>query len=194
MKLSKASIVLLAVQLALVSSIAAKYLYQRHASPRVWTRAAAVDPSLPMRGRYLSLQLMVDGCSSTLPSAKLADFPRNTDGTVRFGSLFSIRGERTFAFPARLRVVNGKLLAIQPDGEENTRGAQTVVASPAHSCSEMSLRNPVNFYIAEHAASPLPLAPGQELWIEVTIPRNGPPRPLQLALTSNGVWTPLKLN
>ena len=61
---------LLLIQLAIVSSVAAKYLYQRWTCPRVWTRTVAFDPELPMRGRYLSLQLIVDGCQSTLPSAK----------------------------------------------------------------------------------------------------------------------------
>ena len=54
MKLSKTSIVLLVIQLALVSSIAAKYLYQRAHCPRVWVRTAAYDPEMVMRGRYLS--------------------------------------------------------------------------------------------------------------------------------------------
>ena len=73
-------IALLLIQLAIVSSIAAKYLYQRWTCPRVWTRTAAYDPELLMRGRYLSLQLTVDGCQSTLPSAKEARMPRNVDG------------------------------------------------------------------------------------------------------------------
>ena len=73
--LSGVSIALLIIQLFIVSSIAGKYLWQRWRCPRVWTRAAAIDPELPMRGRYLSLQLTVDGCQSTLPSAKFAAFP-----------------------------------------------------------------------------------------------------------------------
>jgi len=83
MKISKTSIALLLIQLALVSSIAAKYIYQRSTCPRVWTRAAAYDPELVMRGRYLSLRLTVDGCQSTLPSALHAVFPRNSDGTTK---------------------------------------------------------------------------------------------------------------
>ncbi len=83
MKFSKTSIVLLLIQLALISSIAAKYLYQRRSCPRVWVRAAAYDPEMVMRGRYLSLQLTVDGCQSTLPSALHAVFPRNSDGTTK---------------------------------------------------------------------------------------------------------------
>jgi hypothetical protein len=55
----------------------------------------------------------------------------------------------------------------------------------------MRLQDPVNFYIAEHAQSPMPVKAGQELWIEVTVPPKGPPRPLQLALKQGGAWKPL---
>ena len=55
MKLAKTSIALLVIQLAIGLSVAAKYFYQRSTCPRVWTRAAAYDPELVMRGRYLSL-------------------------------------------------------------------------------------------------------------------------------------------
>jgi hypothetical protein len=55
----------------------------------------------------------------------------------------------------------------------------------------MRVDKPVNFYITEHAASPLPVKTGDELWIEVTVPPKGPPRPIQLALKEKGVWRPL---
>src|SRR5438552_3496591 len=89
MKLAKTSIALLVIQLVIVSSIAAKYFYQRSTCPRVWTRGAAYDPALVMRGRYLSLQLTVDGCNSTLPSAKQARYPRDLNG-VNTGNRFNI--------------------------------------------------------------------------------------------------------
>ena len=88
MKLSKISLALLLIQLAIVSSIAAKYLYQRWTCPRVWARTVAFDPELPMRGRYLSLQLTVDGCQSTLPSARAAAFPRDINGVADSRRLF----------------------------------------------------------------------------------------------------------
>ncbi len=190
MKLSKASIALLVIQLALVSSIAAKYLYQRWRCPRVWTRTVAYDPELPMRGRYLSVQLIVDGCQSTLPSAKEAAMPRNLDG-VPVGSRFSINAPGTVSFPAVLKVENNRLMAIRiPEGDNQSRG-QIVSAQPGSSCDNLRLNQPVDFYIAEHAASPVPVKPGQELWIEVTVPPKGPPRPIQLALKQDGAWKPL---
>ena len=105
--LSGVSVALLVIQLALVSSIAAKYLYQRWRCPRVWTRTAAIDPELPMRGRYLSLQLTVDGCQSTLPSAKLATFPRDVNGAVKPGA-FSHAAGRRWCFRANLKVENNR--------------------------------------------------------------------------------------
>ena len=48
-----------------------------------------------MRGRYLSLQLTVDGCQSTLPSAFKPNFPRNSDGTTRKGGFRQLAGSRS---------------------------------------------------------------------------------------------------
>jgi hypothetical protein len=190
MKISKTSVALLVIQLALVSSIAAKYLYQRWVCPRVWTRTVVYDPALLMRGRYLSLQLMVDGCRSTLPSAKQAAVPKNADG-LPAGPTFSIRSPQAVQFAAKLEVEGNKLVAIRiPEGDSSSAGLM-VEAAPGSSCDEMRLDAPTDFYISEHAANPSPLKPGQELWIEVTVPSQGPPRPIQLALKDGGAWKPL---
>ncbi len=189
-RMSRASVVLLLFQLALVSSIAAKYLYQRRTCPRVWTRAVAFDPELVMRGRYLSLQLTADGCGSTLPSHAFAQFPRNVDGTVS-SPKFAIQGHKQVMFQAKLAVVENRLVALQLPDVESPRDGLVVSALPGNPCDQMRVVSPVNFYIAEHATSPLPLKQGDELWIEVTVPPKGPPRPLQLALKGQGSWRPL---
>ncbi len=190
LRVSRASVVLLIFQLALVSLIAAKYLYQRRSCPRVWTRTAAYDPELVMRGRYLSLQLTVDGCGSTLPSHASAQFPRNVDGTVQ-SPRFSIREGQQIRFPAKLTVEQNKLVAVRLPEMTEARDGQMVSVQPRSGCEDMRMEQPVNFYIAEHAKSPLPLKQGDELWIEVTVPPKGPPRPLQLALKQQGAWKPL---
>jgi hypothetical protein len=190
MKFSKTSLVLLVIQLLIVSSVAAKYLYQRATCPRVWTRTAAFDPSLPMRGRYLSLRLTVDGCQSTLPSAKQANFPRDINGAAIQGP-YVIRAAGNVEFPAQLKVSGNKLLAIRITDEEESASGQFVTAWPALPCDQMRLNNPVDFYIPEHAIDPAGLKSGQELWIEVTLPPKGPPRPIQLAVKDAGIWKPL---
>lgn len=193
MKLSKTSLVLLALQLAIVSTIAAKYLYQRITCPRVWTRTVAYDPDLLMRGRYLSVQLLVDGCQSTLPSAEQAAMPRDKNG-VQTGKVFTVNARGPVRFPARIKVESNKLVVIRLPESASQSGAQMVAAWPGSSCDKLRLEDPVDFYIAEHAASPMPAGSGQELWVEVTVPPKGPPRPLQLALKDNGVWKPLNLH
>ena len=194
--LSAASLALLIIQLAIVSTVAAKYLYQRWTCPRVWTRATAVDPNLPMRGRYLALQLTVDGCQSTLPSAKDAAFPRKVDGTVQLGP-YMLR-QNTNWFRANLKVVNNTLVAVRPEGQEiagqeDSSAGQEIEGNAGAPCDQMQLDSATDFFISDTARSPVPLKPGQELWIEVTVPPKGPPRPLQLALKENGVWKPLDL-
>jgi hypothetical protein len=194
--LSAASLALLLIQLAIVSTVAAKYLCERWTCPRVWTRAAAFDPSLPTRGRYLALQLTVDGCQSTLPSAKDATFPRKVDGTVKPGPY--VLRQNTNWFRAHLKVVNNTLVAVRPEGreiagQEDSNAGQEVEGDAGAPCDQMKLDSTTGFFIADTANSPLPLKPGQELWIEVTVPPTGPPRPIQLALKENGAWKPLEL-
>jgi uncharacterized membrane-anchored protein len=190
MKLSKTSIVLLVIQLLIVSSIAAKYYYQRAHCPRVWVRTKAYDPEMLLRGRYLSLNLTVNGCQSTLPSAFNAEFPRNSDGTTRPNG-YHVNWQGAVQFRAKLRVENNKLVAIRiPEADESSKGVN-VSAMPGANCDALRLDEPVDFFIAEHAADPSLLKRGQELWMEVTIPPQGPPRPLQLALKDNGAWKPL---
>ncbi len=49
-----------AVQCLIVLSVAGKYALDRATLPRVWVKAAPVDPNLWLRGRYLSLGLQVE--------------------------------------------------------------------------------------------------------------------------------------
>ena len=179
MKVSKTSLVLLLIQLALVSSVAAKYLYQRWSCPRVWTRAEINDPQLPMRGRYLSLHLTVDACGNTYRSADHYNNPQ----TEPFEILDS--------FPVTLSVKNNRLVATQIPDPGLGNLTPLVIVQRGAPCDALRLWQPVNFYIAEHAAIPTLIQPNQELWVEVTVPPQGSPRPIQLALKDGGAWKPL---
>lgn len=187
MRVSGVSVAVLAVQLALVSTIGAKYAWERARCPRVWVRTTQFDPSLPMRGRYLSMQLEVDGCRSTLDSAKDAQFVRDHGGVPQGGRFAAAVGSY---FQATLKAENGKLLAIRVARTEESPRGLTVWVQPGASCDRMTLSQPVDFYLPEHAQDPM--AAGSELWVEVTVPPAGPPRPIQLARKeANGNWVPL---
>jgi hypothetical protein len=57
-----------------------------------------------------------------------------------------------------------------------------------------TLDQPLAFFIPEHVPDPSVRAPGEELWVEVTLPKQGAPRPIRLAVKKGGVLTPLDLD
>lgn len=147
------------LQCLMALSVAGKYAWERATLPRVWLNATPVDPSLPLRGRYISMHLRLD-----LPADFHAEYQ-----------------------PVRLRVENSHLVAepvSQPTG-------LTVWRAPR---GTWQLNEPVAFFISESVPDPSLLKPGEELWVEVSVPKSGPPRPLRLALKHDGQFTPLSFN
>jgi hypothetical protein len=52
----------------------------------------------------------------------------------------------------------------------------------------------VAFFISEHIPDPSRRQPGEELWVEVTIPKKGPPRPIRLGVKQgDSPIVPIKL-
>jgi hypothetical protein len=114
-------IVLAALHCALVLSLTGKLFYDRATCPRVWVKTVPYDPTIPIRGRYLSLTLA--------PDAGAAYFDRTTHQRVAF-------------------------------------------------------------FVPEHPTE----ADQKRLWAEVTIPRQGPPRPIRLGIQKDGRIQPLAVN
>jgi len=52
---------------------------------------------------------------------------------------------------------------------------------------------PVLVFISEHAEIPRLKAP-QEMWVEVTVPAQGPPRPIRIGIKKDGMLVPLKVD
>lgn len=161
--LKKALIVTL-LHVAIVLSLGGKLLYDRMTRPRVWVRAGSYDPDLPIRGRYLTLNLEVN--------APWFDEKKDYQSEVQ------------------LLIVDGQLVATKT--EANT-GLTVSRGWRFRNDSEKTILNPqLPFYIPEHAEIGL-RRPGEELWAEVTIPKKGPPRPIQLAIKHGKEWKPLDL-
>jgi hypothetical protein len=110
---------------------------------------------------------------------------------VQTGKTYSIHADQAVRFPANLKVEGGKLLAIRIPEGSGRPDELMVEGQPGASCENLRLEEPVDFYIAETAAAQGPLKTGQELWIEVTVPSKGAPRPIQLAMKDGGAWRPL---
>jgi uncharacterized membrane-anchored protein len=162
--------VLLAVlQLAIVLSLAGKMLYDRAMRPRIWVKTAPVDPDLPIRGRYVSLRLEVQGKNLFTSDAK---------------------ENRWEIVEVELRVENDQLIAVRTD--RNT-GIRVRPAPPPNTAPAMLFES-VAFFIPEHIADPSRRALGEELWVEVTVPKKGPPRPIRLGVKKDGKLTPLAID
>jgi hypothetical protein len=58
MTLLQKGLILAGLQALMVLSLTGKLFYDRATCPRVWVKTAPWDPNLPIRGRYLLLQLV----------------------------------------------------------------------------------------------------------------------------------------
>lgn len=169
MRVSYKGLILAGLQLLLVASLGAKLLIDRATLPRVWVKATPYDPDLPIRGRYISLRLQVQ----PPPGFDAAKYP----------------GDR-----AALRVENNQLVAVPTgpgqDGVLITARRPQSPDAPAI----VTLQEPVAFFIPEHIQDPSRRPQNEELWVEVTVPKKGPPRPIRLGVKKSGVLTPLAVN
>lgn len=162
---------LLAVlHLALVSSLAGKYLIDRRTLPHGWVRAEPYDPDLPIRGRYVQLQL---DTRLDPPLLRTAENPKlSTSGGLWIG-------------PARLEMDKAGLIL-----KRDERGKKLWIGS---SNGKYYLTDPVVFFIPERVADPSRRPAGEELWVEVSVPRQGLPRPIRLGVRRGGVLRPLRI-
>jgi len=175
-------IALVIMQLLLVSSVAGKYLYERATRPRVWARAAQYDPNLPIRGRYLALSPEVNACS----------LPRDNQSDKSWKNFQTGAVTQNWTWTVRVSARDGQLAVEDARNLLPRSEIQTIWLREQVPCDRAPLSPGVDFFIPDSAKSPFPLKPGQELWVEVTVPPEGPPRPIQLALSEEGKWTPLQ--
>lgn len=183
MKRTVAAAVLLVVQLVLVLSIAGKYLYERKSRPRIWVQTTQNDPNQPQRGRYLALQLAVNACGLPHDPAHFTAGYQVTPNGFSPGS---------YRWSVSLAAQDGHLTPHLEDHARTPEGIQQVTQVEIQSCERVPLNSDTEFFIPDTAKSPFPLKEGQELWVEVTVPASGPPRPVQLAASDASGFHPLQ--
>jgi hypothetical protein len=176
MKNWQKGIIVAVAHVLIVFTLGGKLLYDRAHRPRVWVRTIQVDPDLPIRGRYLTLSLEI----------LAPDYSAKAEEHARPIIVQKQPMPEYFDEDVDLAVVDGQLVAHKTDHRTNmhlwkqTRQGRELFV----------LSSPLAFFVPEHAETPH-LKTGDELWAEVTIPRKGPPRPIQLAVKHGTEWTPL---
>jgi hypothetical protein len=158
------------IQVALVSSLGAKLLWDRETSPRGWAATRGYDPHLPIRGRYINISLLVKADTVFLQSQGsgpfLASGSENVDLAVENGRIVAVRASRSTGLS-----VSGPQLR---DGE--------ILAT---------LSPPVVYFLPEHAADPMRNPAAATVFLEVTIPPKGPPRPIRFGTKVGSEIVPL---
>ncbi len=169
-------IALAVIQLLIVMSLGAKLLYDRMTRPRGWVLVRTFDPNLPIRGRYLWEQLRMPSNGFTFTPRKGAA-SETWDFTPQW---------------AYYNVENGQLVA-NFTGSSAQPGGWVHLLKQSNGTLMAEAEQPVFLFIPDTARVP-ELGPGDQLWMEVTLPKKGPPRPIRAAVKKNGVFTPLNYN
>ena len=120
-----------------------------------------------------------------LPRAWAKAAPYDPNLPIR-GRYVSIRlevetapGMNRFTGTGHLAVRDGRLF-VEPDNAPFE--ASTHVRVVSNGADRWSLAQPVAFFLPEHAADPSRPPAGKQLWVEVSVPRKGPPRPIRLEI------------
>jgi hypothetical protein len=157
------------VQGALIASLAVQAALDRGRLPRAWALAIPVTATPAVHGRYVRLHVV------PIVDAGLA--PR-----------LDIVNQRTIVrpTPVALEARDGRLLAHKAPAShvdlafpDNRKEGQTVLA-PAVDC-----------FLPPAAGDASQIVSQGALWVEVSVPRRGVPRPLRLGVMKNGRIEPI---
>jgi hypothetical protein len=126
MKPRTKGVIVALLHLLLVVTLGVKLLVDRSTLPRVWASVAPYDPDLPIRGRYVSLQVEV------MPRG----FDEPSDEVDQGWAKLSVEGDQLIATSADSHVYH--YVTIRKVGEE----------------LECTLGTPIAFFIPEHSDDP----------------------------------------
>jgi hypothetical protein len=191
MKMWMRGLVLLAVQCVLVLTTAGKYVWERHTRPMVWTRVGVFNElelasiSRDPENRYVAVQLLADACS--LPARK-PDQESDIDIAAEDRGVYKHHPVRKDQVRTIAR--DGRLVVVEAD-EVPARGTEDIYWDLREPCTDARLLEIVKFYVRSTEAMPTKLQPGQSVWALVTVPKQGPPRPVELAVSDAAGWHPL---
>jgi len=148
------------LHLLIVSSLGAKLLYDRETLPRIWVKTVPFDPNMPIRGRYVRLQVEME-LSGFSPD------PRSPGSNDRPQQAYR---------RANLSAEDGQLVATV----DQRKGSVSIIVGSENEDTVTRLREPLAFFIPEHVGDPSRRSAHEELWVELTVPKTGPPRPIRL--------------
>ena len=188
------ALLLSALHLAIAAGIGAKYLVDRATRPRFWLKAQPVDPNLPIRGRYVSLRVGVPVLDARLPPIPSAEKPekepwRRTERHSLQVALVSTQDGLIAKAITPVRFIHDLSSDSWPERVTATIAERMRQEDPSRWV--VRLEEPLACFIPEKVPDPSIRPAGEELWVEATLPRKGPLRPIRLGVKKDGKLTPL---
>lgn len=163
-------IVLGVAQVALLLAVGAKYYFDRARLPRAWVETAGYDPDLPIRGRYIQLQVLLPVDVRKLSAEERAGCGRielrNGVATAVLGPAMQTTGDRLYQ-------------------------RQTCLMRGDEAVTKWRLVEPIAVFMSEHARDPTLDREAGSLWAEVTLVPGSAPRPIRLGRMVDGRILPL---
>ena len=159
------------VQAALMLSTGLLFWFDRQISPRAWVPTAPVDPNLPIRGRYITLNMVVPfiPTRTDVPTIDLVGSWQHVQLRVEADRLQAMQKVRSgFSNHGGVIQLNEGSLVVNPGPE-------------------------LAFFIPPDVKDPSIRPDGSTLWVEVTLPGLGAPRPIQIGIEKDGRIEPLAL-
>jgi hypothetical protein len=173
------------IQVLIVSSLGAKLLYDRRMRPQAWFKAERYDPNLPIRGRYVSLQIEVNDPRS--PEEIEKKFGLEIQAIENRTRQYNYLGIEDFGRECGSIVMrNGAPIAAFDQASNWNCDNLLFARRKTSNAITLRLTEPCLFFISDTAKDPTHLAAGEELWVLATIPRKGPPRPIALGVKKAG--------
>ena len=177
------------IQALIVCSLGAKLLYDRRSRPQAWFRTQRYDPNLPIRGRYLGLQVEVNDPRSPeelqkkfgneMQAGFLNSFGQECGSIVLRGDKPSAEFDSSPAWDCdNLTFIRSRAVQAPVRHEGDVGFVDNDI--------RLRLSQSILFFLADTAKDPTSLPRGDELWVLATIPRKGPPRPIALGVKKAG--------
>lgn len=190
---------LLALQAVLVLSTAGKYEWEKHTRPMVWTQvqpfgvwalpgmaSSATNDGTDAEDRYMQVQLTADACG--LPPKPPENATDYSQPQKPGSGIFPTYPQRNASVKTVAK--NGKLVAVEIEGA-HIHGTEQLEWDMRKPCNQARLLEIVKFYVPKESAMPKNLKSGQTVWALVTVPEQGPPRPIELAISDATGFHPL---
>ncbi|MGH2771559.1 MAG: hypothetical protein ACRDIU_00220 [Actinomycetota bacterium] len=188
MKVSRKGLIIALVQALLVLAVAGKLMVDRARYPQVWVETGPVDPDLPLRGRFVRLQAIVESAESIDDRY----YFERSRLEVRGNRLVAIRDDRGSVHVTRIPCRQTAVRPMDLPGDGVPRPVPVSHLSDLSQADQcLAVSESLAFFIPEGIPDPSLREPGEQLWVRVTVPPHGAPRPIRLGVKTGGKITPL---